>query len=137
MHYLTHVGAGELRVEALHGAAVHSKLYLPVRVDLIQGVAEGGFAQDELVLGLHGLNKLGPMLKPTRFLTNTPGIARELARLCPRDQIHVPLVGKALPMTGERRKSLSLLCCQAQPSTSRSCERLYAKDWPPRRETRR
>ena len=53
--HLTHVGAGKLRVEALHGAAVHSKLYPPVRVDLIQEVADDGFAQDELVLGLHGL----------------------------------------------------------------------------------
>ena len=33
------------------------------------------------------------MLKPTGFLMNSPCIARELARLCPRDHIHVPLVG--------------------------------------------
>ena len=38
-------------------------------------------------------SELGPVLKPTGFLTNCPGIARELARTCPRDHVHVPLVG--------------------------------------------
>ena len=31
-------------------------------------------------------SELGPVLKPTGFLTNCLGIARELARTCPRDQ---------------------------------------------------
>ena len=38
-------------------------------------------------------SELGPVLKPTGFMTNSPCIARELARLCPRDHVHVPLVG--------------------------------------------
>jgi hypothetical protein len=38
-------------------------------------------------------SELGPVLKPTGFLTNSSCIARELARLCPRDHVHVPLVG--------------------------------------------
>ena len=36
---------------------------------------------------------LGPILKSTGFLTNCPGIARELARKCPRYHEHVHLVG--------------------------------------------
>ena len=35
----------------------------------------------------------GLVLKPTGFFTNSHCIARELARLCPRDHVHVPLVG--------------------------------------------
>ena len=38
-------------------------------------------------------SELGPVLKPTGFMTNSPEIARELARLCPRNHSHVPLVG--------------------------------------------
>ena len=38
-------------------------------------------------------SELGPVLKPTGFMTNSPYIARELARLCPRDHKHVHLVG--------------------------------------------
>ena len=38
-------------------------------------------------------SELGPVLKPTGFLTNSPCIAKELARLCPRDHKHVALVG--------------------------------------------
>ena len=37
-------------------------------------------------------SELGPVLKPTGFLTDSPSIARELARLCPREHVHVPLV---------------------------------------------
>ena len=36
---------------------------------------------------------LGPVLKPTGFLTNCPAIARELAVKCRRDHDHVNLVG--------------------------------------------
>ena len=36
---------------------------------------------------------LGPVLKPTGFLTDSPLIARELARKCPRDHQHVNLLG--------------------------------------------
>ena len=36
---------------------------------------------------------LGLVLKPTGFLTNCKHIARELSRRCPRDHVHVPLVG--------------------------------------------
>ena len=35
---------------------------------------------------------LGPVLKPTGFLTNSPHIAKELARRCDRSHQHVPLV---------------------------------------------
>ena len=38
-------------------------------------------------------SEVGPGLKPTGFMTNSPCIARELARLCPRDHEHVHLVG--------------------------------------------
>ena len=36
---------------------------------------------------------LGPVLKPTGFPTNCPGIARELAEKCPRYLDHAHLVG--------------------------------------------
>ena len=36
---------------------------------------------------------LGPVLKPTGFLTNSPHIARELSKRCPKLHEHVPLVG--------------------------------------------
>ena len=35
----------------------------------------------------------GPVLKPPGFLTNSPRVARELSRRCPRTRAHVPLVG--------------------------------------------
>ena len=38
-------------------------------------------------------SELGPVLKPTGFMTSSPCIAREFARLCPRDHVEVPLVG--------------------------------------------
>ena len=38
-------------------------------------------------------SELGSVLRPTGFMTSCPAIARELARLCPRDHKHVPLVG--------------------------------------------
>ena len=38
-------------------------------------------------------SELGPLLKPTGFLTNSPCIARGLSRVCPRDHEHAPLVG--------------------------------------------
>ena len=38
-------------------------------------------------------SELGPVLKPTGFMTNSPCIASELARACPRDHKHVTLVG--------------------------------------------
>ena len=38
-------------------------------------------------------SEMGAVLKPTGFLTNSPCISRELARRCPRDHEHVPLVG--------------------------------------------
>ena len=37
-------------------------------------------------------SELGAVLKPTGFLTDSPCIARELARRCPRDHSHVLLV---------------------------------------------
>ena len=36
---------------------------------------------------------LGPVLKPTGFLTNSSHIARELSKPCPKLHEHVPLVG--------------------------------------------
>ena len=36
---------------------------------------------------------LGPVLKPTGFLTNSKCIAKELSQRCTRDHEHVPLVG--------------------------------------------
>ena len=36
---------------------------------------------------------LGPVLKPTGFLTNSKCIAKELSQRCPTDHEHVPLVG--------------------------------------------
>ena len=38
-------------------------------------------------------SELGPVLKPTGFLTNCAGIALELSKKCPRDHQHVNLVG--------------------------------------------
>ena len=38
-------------------------------------------------------SELGPVLKPTGFLTNSVHIARELHKTCPRDHKHVNLVG--------------------------------------------
>jgi hypothetical protein len=38
-------------------------------------------------------SELGPVLKPTGFLTNCPAVARELAMKCPRNHQHVNLVG--------------------------------------------
>ena len=39
------------------------------------------------------VSALGPVLKPTGFLTNSTHIARELHKTCPRDHKHVNLVG--------------------------------------------
>ena len=38
-------------------------------------------------------SELGPVLKPTGFMTNSPCIASQLARVCPGDHKHVHLVG--------------------------------------------
>ncbi len=38
-------------------------------------------------------SELGPVLKPTGFMTNSVHIANELQKVCPRDHTHVPLVG--------------------------------------------
>ena len=38
-------------------------------------------------------SEVGPVLKPTGFMTNSVHIANELHRLCPRDHKHVHLVG--------------------------------------------
>ena len=38
-------------------------------------------------------SKMGPVKKPTGFLTNSPHVARELAMRCPRNHEHVHLVG--------------------------------------------
>ena len=56
-----------------------------IRTDMCQfGMTSriGGVGSDE-----------GPVLKPTGFLTNSPQVARELSRRCPRTHAHVPLVG--------------------------------------------
>jgi hypothetical protein len=88
-------------------------------------------------------SELGPVRKPTGFMTNCPGIARELARLCPRDHKacwrpscgsgHLPeklciaicrgltaqkredktRTIRSLPMSAERLSFPSLLCCEA------------------------
>ena len=38
-------------------------------------------------------SELGPVLKPTGFMTNSVHIANGLQKVCPRDHTHVPLVG--------------------------------------------
>ena len=38
-------------------------------------------------------SELGPVLKPTGFMTNSPCIGSQLARVCPGDHKHVHLVG--------------------------------------------
>jgi hypothetical protein len=37
-------------------------------------------------------SELGPVLKPTGFMTNSVHIANELQKVCPRYHAHVPLV---------------------------------------------
>ena len=41
----------------------------------------------------HRGGKLGPVMKPTGMLTNSPFLRLELSRRCPRDHEHVRLVG--------------------------------------------
>ena len=58
---------------------------LKVRTDMCQ------FGMVSRTVGIG--SELGPVLKPTGFLTNCKHIARELSRRCPRNHEHVPLVG--------------------------------------------
>ena len=38
-------------------------------------------------------SELGPVLKPTGFMTNSTCISMQLAKMCPRDHKHIHLVG--------------------------------------------
>ena len=59
-------------------------------------------------------SELGPVLKPTGFLTSFPGIARELARTCPRYHVHVPLVGGRAAGAAIYPEKLCMAICRGQ-----------------------
>ena len=74
----------------------------------------------------HREGEVGPVIKPTGMLTNSPFLRLELSRRCPRDHEYVHLVGGrataaqeyphilyTLPMGGQSIASLSSLCQEA------------------------
>ena len=64
-------------------------------------------------------SEFGPVLKPTGFMTNSPCIARELARICPRDHIHVNLVGGRAAGAAIYPEKLRLAICKGLASQKR------------------
>ena len=64
-------------------------------------------------------SELGPVLKPTGFMTNSPCIARELAQLCPRDHEHVALVGGRAAAAAIYPEKLCIAICRGLAAQKR------------------
>ena len=68
---------------------------------------------------------LGPVLKPTGFLTNSKYIAKELSQRCPRYHEHVPLVGGRAAAAAIYPHKLCCAICKGLAAQIRADEGLH------------
>ena len=68
----------------------------------------------------HRGGELGPVMKPTGMLTNSPFLRLELSRRCPRDHEHVHLVGGRAAAAQEYPYEVCEALCQGAAAQKKS-----------------